>query len=397
MFCENRQKINIFVITMKKLLLCFALLPICILLNAQEEKRDSTGVEDAVLDAVALLESGGIHEAEAALDSLAAVYPGNDAIRYYQGLCRYTAGDFKAAAERFGEAVKLDSTNYWYKETLANLYLNSGEVKAAEKLLRELQTVKPGKFPELYVSSMLAASYRIKRDYPSYFATLQSLVKDRNSDDESKYEALMSVLGNFDTRTYNALLPDIDTLVRAYADAEPRSLHAHSLCMQIAASRENYPRVIEECETLISLSPDDTAHVVNCLSIIGDSWYATGQTRKAYKTYDQALRLDPGYCPVLNNYAWYLCTEKKKLAKAERMSLITVTREPDNPTYLDTYGWILYLRGKAGEAKPYFKHAMLYGGKDSAVILMHFSKVLEKLGEKDLASYYRNLAEAKNK
>ena len=309
----------------------------------------------------------------------------------------YSLGDVAEAEERFREAVSLDSTNYWYKETLANLYLNSGKVKEAEKLLRELQTVKPGKFPELYVSSMLAASYRIKRDYPSYFATLRSLVRDANSDDGSKYEALMSVLGNFDTRTFNALLPQIDTLVRVYAEAEPRSLHAHSLCMQIAAGMGDYPRVIEECETLMSLSPDDTAHVVECLSIIGDSWHQLGQSRKAYKTYEQALRLDPEYCPVLNNYAWYLCTEKKKLAKAEKMSLVTVTREPDNPTYLDTYGWILYLRGKAAEAKPYFKHAMLYGGKDSAVILLHFSKVLEKLGEKDLASYYRNLAEAKNK
>ena len=79
------------------------------------------------------------------------------------------------------------------------------------------------------------------------------------------------------------------------------------------------------------------------------------------------------------------------------MSRVTVDLYPDNPTYLDTYGWILYLRGKAAEAKPYFKHAMLYGGKDNAVILMHFAAVLDKLGEKDLATYYRNLSESKKK
>ena len=38
---------------------------------------------------------------------------------------------------------------------------------------------------------------------------------------------------------------------------------------------------------------------------------------------------------------------------------------------------------------------MLYGGKDSATILEHYSKVLEALGEKDLALYYKNLAEQK--
>jgi len=35
---------------------------------------------------------------------------------------------------------------------------------------------------------------------------------------------------------------------------------------------------------------------------------------------------------------------------------------------------------------------MLYGGKDSAVILEHYATVLEALGENDLAKVYRNQA-----
>ena len=87
--------------------------------------------------------------------------------------------------------------------------------------------------------------------------------------------------------------------------------------------------------------------------------------------------------------------EGKKLKKAYAMSKKTVEAEPDNATYLDTFGWILYLQGKALEAKPFFKHAMLYGGKDSATILDHYATVLEALGEKDLAKVYRQ--QAKNK
>ena len=40
---------------------------------------------------------------------------------------------------------------------------------------------------------------------------------------------------------------------------------------------------------------------------------------------------------------------------------------------------------------------MLYGGKDSAVVLEHYAKVLDALGEKDLALYYQNLSEQKSK
>ena len=354
-------------------------------------------MENSILDMVAFIEAGDFESAGAGLDSLSKIYPNNDAIHYYKGFCSYSAGDYKDAVKQFEAALGLDPSNNWYKETLANVYLNTGEVAQAEKLLRELQKVNPGKFPELYVSSMLAGAYRVKRDYPSYFASLTSLVKDEQAEDDMKYEALMSVLGGFDNRSFNALLPQIDTLVRVYAEAEPKSMHAHNLCMQIAAGMGDNARVIEECNIMMELEPDDIDNVVLCLSIIGDTQHEMGENRKAYKTYEKALKLEPEYCPVLNNYAYYLSLERRRLAKAEKMSRITITKEPDNPTYLDTYGWILFLRGKAKQAKPYFKHAMLYGGKDSAVVLMHYSLVLERLGEKDLATYYRNLAESKKK
>jgi Tfp pilus assembly protein PilF len=78
------------------------------------------------------------------------------------------------------------------------------------------------------------------------------------------------------------------------------------------------------------------------------------------------------------------------------MSRKTIEAEPNNATYLDTFGWILYLMGKPLEAKPHFKQAMLYGGKDSAVIMDHYAEVLYALKEYDLAMVYWNLAMHKN-
>jgi Tfp pilus assembly protein PilF len=78
------------------------------------------------------------------------------------------------------------------------------------------------------------------------------------------------------------------------------------------------------------------------------------------------------------------------------MSKKTVEAEPDNATYLDTFAWILHQMGKDLEAKPFFKHAMLYGGKDSAVMLDHYAEVLYALGEYDLAQVYWGQAKARN-
>ena len=74
------------------------------------------------------------------------------------------------------------------------------------------------------------------------------------------------------------------------------------------------------------------------------------------------------------------------------MSRKTVEAEPDNATYLDTYGWILFKMGKPQEALKHFKRAMLYGGKDSAVILDHYAEVLFALKEYDRAMVYWNKA-----
>ena len=157
-----------------------------------------------------------------------------------------------------------------------------------------------------------------------------------------------------------------------------------------------FDKVLEICEKVLEVAPQDSSSSLRAWSTIGDIWHQKGDAKKSYKAYDKALKINPNYIYVLNNYAYYLSQEGKKLGKAYAMSKRTIEAEPDNPTYLDTFGWILYLQGKALEAKPFFKHAMLYGGKESAVVMDHYAEVLYALKEYDLALVYWNLALQKN-
>lgn len=158
----------------------------------------------------------------------------------------------------------------------------------------------------------------------------------------------------------------------------------------------DYQKVLDICEQVIEVAPNDSSATLRAWSTIGDIYQDMGEYKKAYKAYDKALKINPDYVYVLNNYAYHLSMEGKKLKKAYTMSRKTIEAEPDNSTYLDTYGWILHLMGRPEEAKPYFKHAMLYGGKDSPVILDHYAEVLYALGEYDMAFVYWNLAKQKN-
>ncbi|MGM9741546.1 MAG: tetratricopeptide repeat protein [Candidatus Cryptobacteroides sp.] len=308
-----------------------------------------------------------------------------------------------------------------------------------------------------------AEVYRVIRNYPEYFRTLDGLMADRSVPAEAKADYLQAVIKQADRqfiRTFrdqfdstmavtSAAHPEDSTILqtaglyyyvterndkavdcfRKVMEINPESITATAGYIQMlvytrdweyvvkesgkAFSRfpeepgfldfantgeynlKNYRGIIDNCEKMLAAAPGDSAVALSAWSTIGDMRHETGESAKAFKAYDNALKINPDYCPVLNNYAYYLSMEGKKLKKACAMSKKTVEAEPDNATYLDTYGWILYLQGKAAEAKPYFKHAMMYGGKESSVVLSHYADVLEKLGEDDLAKVYRQQARKK--
>ncbi|MBO4306800.1 MAG: tetratricopeptide repeat protein [Bacteroidales bacterium] len=94
--------------------------------------------------------------------------------------------------------------------------------------------------------------------------------------------------------------------------------------------------------------------------------------------FDKYLALQPNDNMALNSYAYYLAQKGRNLEKAERMSKRTITDEPDNPHYLDTYAWILHLRGNDSEAAKYIRRAMKNGGETSDEIKEHYRIILNQ-------------------
>lgn len=125
---------------------------------------------------------------------------------------------------------------------------------------------------------------------------------------------------------------------------------------------------------------------------IGDLYYHLNKLDSAFLTYDKALEYNPNNMGVLNNYSYFLSVARKNLDKAERMSSITVKAEPTNPTYLDTYGWVLFEQGAYTMAKIYIENAIKYSEEKkteiSSEVLEHYGDVLYKTGETEKALEY---------
>ena len=98
---------------------------------------------------------------------------------------------------------------------------------------------------------------------------------------------------------------------------------------------------------------------------------------KLEKAYQEYLKIDPYHATTLNNYAYGLAIHKGDLKKAEQMSLQTVREQPDNPVFLDTYAWILHLKGEDNLALFYIKKALENSSADmdKKEMLEHMEKI----------------------
>lgn len=129
-------------------------------------------------------------------------------------------------------------------------------------------------------------------------------------------------------------------------------------------------------------------------SIMGDLYHSRKMKTEAYAAYDSSLVYNPKNINTLNNYAFFLSEERKDLDKAEEMSFITIKAEPENSTYLDTYAWILFEKGRYTEARIYIEQAMKNGGDKSQLIVEHCGDIYFKAGDKEKALEYWKKADA---
>lgn len=145
------------------------------------------------------------------------------------------------------------------------------------------------------------------------------------------------------------------------------------------------------------IQPDTKKAVVaDMYSIMGDLYYLNGLKDSAYVAYDSCLAYNPGNVGCLNNYAYYLSLDKKDLDKAEEMSHRTIVAEPSNKTYIDTYAWILFIKGKYAEAKLYMDRVLEGNIKEdedvSGGVLEHAGDIYARYGDMEGALKYWKMA-----
>ena len=370
------------------------------------------------------MQEGKLDEAENSISKAASIDTAN--LWYKEALASvYSAkGENSKSADIYVDLMRRDPSKFASPYTytiLGDKELHAWRDSSALSCYDKALEMEPGYAPAVLGKAEI---YRMRGNYPSFFVCVDGFVRDANIIPAAKAHYLDNLLRHVDARLYRGWGAQLDSLVdagvrsaptdstllklagqwyygterkekgreyfRRLQQAWPEDMAANMINIQSLSEEGKTREVIGECKRMLGFVEGKDR--VTVLSVLGDSYHLLGDTASAYKIYEQVLKLDPEHLPVLNNYAYYLSLQRRKLRKAEKMSRITVEKDTDNPTYLDTYGWILHLLGRDAEAKIHFKRAIVYGGSDSAVILGHYAEVLRALGEEDLARYYESQA-----
>jgi len=108
-----------------------------------------------------------------------------------------------------------------------------------------------------------------------------------------------------------------------------------------------------------------------------------GQYEKAINLYNSLLARNV-LTPLARNNQAYLIAEHdptpENLARAQKLISQNLEDFPEDPSFLDTMGWVLCKQGNYVEAKPFLEKALEHA-HTQPVILYHFGWCAAKLGE----------------
>ena len=352
------------------------------------------------------------------MQSLSEQYPYDMSMKARYAQTLFFNEEFDMAMGVIGEIFKEDSTNVFAQQLARDYYFDKGLKEKADSMLYVIlnnsKTTTADKVQML--RQEIIFNEQNKRDSTEVINLFELMMQQPQTDTELAllYVSYMDMKKMPREAMHN--------VVKKVLEIEPDNSSARMHLVGDAWLAEKFDEVIRLCKDARIYNPEeikfyyyqglayfnkddfdnaldafkngvgaitgesDVEMVSDLYMLMGDLLFKKEMKAEAYEAYDSCLQWRPDNIACLNNYAYFLSIDGKHLDKAEEMSRRTIKKEPENPTYLDTYAWVLFRQKRYAEAKIYIEQALKFDTVDvSADVLEHAGDIYANNGEMEKA------------
>jgi tetratricopeptide (TPR) repeat protein len=370
------------------------------------------GINDELLAAKqrVYLKTGDVQKAAKDIETL--ITKQSDHIRYYLLLAQlYFSNDMHPKAiQVLQNALSIDEFNYETRLLLASIYnSDKNEDLAYEQILKAFnQAEMPidqkvafvlsyfNQFPDsaaLKKASQLAQLVTvIHPENPKSFSLYGDVLYQNNklADAEPVYQKALDLNANvfaiweqlirikLSLNNYNGAITAAETAIELFPNQAALYYYLGLSYGQTKQTQKAIANLKQAIELEISDKPDLKSQIYSSL---GDVYQEAKQYKESAQAYTQSLTLLPNNAYTLNNYAYYLSLRNQNLAEAEKMAKRANEIEPNNPSFQDTYAWVLFKLKRYDDAKIWIEKAMLDLDTKSPIQFEHYGDILYKLGD----------------
>lgn len=315
-------------------------------------------------------------------------------------------GKSEEAADKLAQSIKLGNKAPDVQLTQAMALRVSGHGARAESLLWKIISDTPT-YEDAYMELF---SYYFQDNQPSKAINVLSkwlstdpgnvnarLLRARIMKQAGRPEAAESeLLALFSDQPDNAQI--LGSLYEFYTDArrldeylgkleEFRKKHpeAREVAEQLALIYHEQKRLPEALRVL-DATRDAVRNDPDLLYYIAHVYGRIDQKKTEEQLLEAVVQLDPRHASASNDLGYSWADEGRNLQRAEELIRVAVEAEPDNQSFLDSLGWVLYKRSKFAEARVYFEKAIGPATRPDPVVLDHMGDVLYRLSFPDLAA-----------
>jgi tetratricopeptide (TPR) repeat protein len=291
-----------------------------------------------------------------------------DAIKTLKEILDSTAKKTYSASEKHNRSALLDK--------LGSLHRSIEQYPQAVEVYRQIGELDPDAAPG--AEAEVIETYRQAKDFQKAESEADAAVKKYPADTtvRAKRASLLAELGKTDQAVAET---------RKLADGK-NDLQIDLSLAEIYEKAKNFTEMANVLDAAEKLATTNDAKI-GVIFMRGAMLERQKNFAGSEAEFRKVLAIDPDNSSTLNYLGYMLADRNIRLEEAKDMISKALAKEPNNPAYLDSLGWVYFRLNKLPEAEEKLKQAIEFMSRDATVhdhlgdVLAHEGKTREAIAQ----------------